>query len=59
MYQNLYDLINQYIFNGAVVAESYTDLVCTLAATIGCGALVALPFVMVYWLCKFILRGFN
>lgn len=52
MYQNLYDLINQYIFNNAVVAESYQDLVCTLLATIGNVALVALPFILVYWLAR-------
>lgn len=59
MYQNLYDLINTYIFNGAVVPMEYTDLVCTLAATVGSLALVAVPFVVVYWLAKFILRGFS
>lgn len=52
MYQNLYELLNTYIFNGSVVATEYTDLVCTLIASIGSIFLVALPFCVVWRIIK-------
>lgn len=57
MFQNLYDLINQYVFSGAVQADSYVDLVCTLVSTIGVFALVAIPFVVVFKLVNILFRG--
>lgn len=57
MFQNLYDLINQYVFSGAVQADSYSDLVCTLASTIGVFALVAIPFFVVFKLVNMLFRG--
>lgn len=57
MFQQLYDLINQYVFSGAIVPDSYTDLVCTIASTIGVFALVAIPFYIVYKVTDLIFRG--
>lgn len=48
MYLQLYSLIMEHIFAGAEIT-AHVELVCTLIATLGCLALVALPFVMVYW----------
>lgn len=47
IYQGLYDLVNQYIFNNAVVADSYQELVCIAVATCGSIFVMALPFILV------------
>lgn len=57
MFQSLYDIINTYIFSGAVVPETYTDLCCTLASTIGVFALVAIPFFVVFKVINILFRG--
>lgn len=47
IYLDLFNLIHQYVFGGATLTAN-TDLVCTLVATIGCVALVAMPFWVVF-----------
>ena len=47
IYQSLYSIINEYIFSGAIVAESVQDLACTLVALIGSVFVIALPFYVV------------
>lgn len=56
MYQSLYNLISTYIFEGAVELGSHADLVCTLVATFGNIALIALPFVIVYKIITSVIR---
>lgn len=58
IYVGLYDLVATYIF-GEVAVGTYPELVCTLVATLGSIALIALPFVMVYWIASLIVRGFR
>jgi len=48
IYQSLYDLINTYVYGGAVVAGSHMDLICVLLSTMGVVFLVALPFLIVW-----------
>lgn len=55
IYQGLYELINQYIYGGTIVAESVADLVATLLSTAGCIFLVAIPFVLVWRICKMLM----
>ena len=47
IYQSLYDLVNQYIFNNSVVTGSYHELVCIAVATCGSIFVMALPFILV------------
>jgi hypothetical protein len=47
IYQELYELINTYIYGGQIVSGSYQELVAILMATIGVVLLVAMPFVIV------------
>jgi hypothetical protein len=47
IYENIYTLVNTYVFGGSIVAGSYQDLVAILVATIACLYLVALPFLIV------------
>ena len=47
IYQSLFDLIHNHIYGG-VVLSSDMNLVCTLIATIGSLAFVAIPFFVVY-----------
>ncbi len=47
IYQSLFDLIHTHIYGG-VTLTSDMNLVCTLIATIGCIAFVAIPFFVVY-----------
>lgn len=56
MYQQCYDLIQQYIFNG-ITPTAHTELVSTFLATVGVIALVALPFSIVFKIIKMIIGG--
>jgi hypothetical protein len=47
VYENIYQLVNTYIFNGSIVTGSYQDLVTIILSTIACVYLVALPFLVV------------
>lgn len=43
LYQNLYDLINQYIFNDSIVSGSFQDLWVVCFSMIGVFLLVLIP----------------
>ena len=55
IYQNLYDLIHTYVYGG-VELTPFMELTNTLVSTMGCLFLVALPFMVVYYIIKFITR---
>lgn len=52
VYQTLYDLVNQYIFNNEVVIGSNQELVCVLVATCGSLFVISLPFLIVWKVIK-------
>lgn len=52
IYQNIYALLEQYIYGGTLTADA--ELVCTLASTAGCLFLVSLPFLVVWKVIKLI-----
>lgn len=58
IYQSIYDLISTYIF-GSVTTGTHQELVCILVATLGSIFLIALPFIIVYWVASAICRGFR
>lgn len=53
IYQSLFDIIHTHIYGG-VDLTSDMNLVCTLIATIGCIFVVSIPFLVVYWVLKFV-----
>lgn len=57
IYQSLYDLIAQYVYGG-VELTMHMDLICVLVATLGSLLVIAMPFVIVYFVIKFITGGF-
>lgn len=48
MYQEFYELIQQYIFGNPETMTAHMDLVATACATIGVVFLMSLPFIIVY-----------
>lgn len=58
MYQSLFDLIHTHIYGG-VELTSDMNLVCTLIATIGCLAFIAIPFFVVYKVISLIVGGWR
>lgn len=59
MYQTLFDLINQYCYDGVAVAGSIHYDVATLIATLGVVIIVAVPFFIVFNAIKFICGGWR
>ena len=59
IYQNLYDLINTYVFGNSIVVGSYEELVTILFSTLGCLALVSLPFVILIGLMVLVMRSWK
>lgn len=57
IYLTLYDLLTTYIFGGQVVAQSNQELICILVATAGTLFLIALPFILVWRVCKLLSGG--
>lgn len=57
IYQNLYDIIQTYIFGGVTELGSNQELVCMLVSTIGSIFLISIPFLVVYFVIRLILRG--
>lgn len=57
IYQILYDLLVTYVYGGSIVVGSYQELVAILFSTIGCLFVVALPFIIVYMVIRFLTRG--
>lgn len=55
IYQNIYALIEQYIYGSNMTADA--ELVTTLLATAGCVFLVALPFTIVWKIVKMLMGG--
>ena len=55
IYQNLYDLIVNYIY-GNVPLTSDMELVTVTLATIGCVFVVSIPFIVVWQFIKIITR---
>lgn len=51
IYQNIYDLIVTYVYGGVTLSASM-ELVTVTLATIGCVFVFALPFVLVWKVCK-------
>lgn len=56
LYQNLYDLLNTYVYSGMADTEPYIDLVCILCATLGTLFLIALPFLVVWRTIRILVR---
>lgn len=52
IYQSLYDLVNTYIFGGAIAPETVQDLACTLLSLSGSIFVFAIPFLVVWKLLK-------
>lgn len=48
IYQTLFDLVNTYIFGSTVAVGSYQELVCILVSVVGCLAVFAIPFYVIY-----------
>lgn len=57
IYDSLYDLIQTYIFGGVAELGSNQELVCMLTSTIGSIFLISIPFVVVYFIIRLIIRG--
>lgn len=53
IYQELYSLIQQYIYGGVDLTADMS-LTCTLIATAGSIFVVALPFLLVWRICRMI-----
>lgn len=54
IYENIYQVIETYIYGGDVSGSSEMQLVCILISTIGCIFVVALPFLVVWKVIKMI-----
>lgn len=52
IYQTCYDLVNTYIYGGAVEIGTYSELVCISVATLACLFVFALPFILVWKILK-------
>lgn len=51
IYQNIYDIIVQYIYGGATLTSAM-ELTTVTLSTIGCIFVFALPFLLVWKVCK-------
>lgn len=52
MYQAIYDLLVDKIYNGVVSSGSFEAMSCTLCSTVACGLLVFLPFFILWRIIK-------
>ena len=52
MYQGIYNLLVQQIFNGSLEGIAYGELFCQGISIIACGLLVLLPFFILWRLLK-------
>lgn len=59
MYQTLYDLINNLVYNGSAVAGSIQGDVATLVATFGVVMMIVIPFRILYNAVDFMCGGFR
>lgn len=53
IYQTCFDLVEQYIF-GAVTAGTYQELVCIAVSVCACLFVMALPFILVWRIIRFL-----
>lgn len=56
IYEQIYDLINTYIYGGVIVSGSYQELVCTLVSTSACIFMFCVPFIVCYAIIRAITR---
>lgn len=54
IYQEIYNLINTYIFGGLITAGSHQELVAILLSSAACIFIFALPFTIVLKIIKMI-----
>lgn len=54
IYTQIYQLFNQYIFGGELVVGSFEELVVIFYSMTACLFMVSLPFLVVYWILRFI-----
>lgn len=52
IYQTLYDIINQYVFNNSIVVNSVQDLATTLISLTATIFVIAIPFILVWRVIK-------
>lgn len=57
IYESLYNLLEEFVFGGEIVAQSVQDLTATLLSTCGTIFVVALPFIVVFFALKLICGG--
>lgn len=55
IYNELYNIITQYVYGNPETLDSFQTLVATEMATVGSVVVVALPLICVLWLTKFVL----
>lgn len=55
IYNNLYTLIEQYVFGNAIAVGSNQELIATLVATFGTLFVIAIPFALVWKVIKLIM----
>lgn len=58
IYQSIYELVHQYIYGGVELTEAM-ELVNITLSTIGCLAVTAIPFVVVFFALRFIFSLFD
>ena len=47
-YQQIYDLVSNAIYGGSPAVATYGEFFCEGFATIACGVLLALPFLIIW-----------
>lgn len=57
IYDNIYNLLNQYVFGGNIIPSTVQDSSCSLIATALCIFVVAIPFVLVWRVIKMLAGG--
>lgn len=53
IYQNLYDLIVQYVYNNATL-DQFQELVTTFYATTLTFLMISLPFIVIFWVVRMV-----
>lgn len=54
IYQTILDLFNTYVYGGNMVAGSYEELVAIFFSTLCCLLAVGMPFIVIYFVLRFI-----
>ena len=58
IYENIYNLMNEYVYGNTIVEGSFEELVAILFSTGACLFMVALPFLVVWKVLTFIIERF-